>query len=190
MKLLMLCDQQSTYYNGIDLQREITDAVQDLGWEVKLIHLNFDEINPCMGCFGCWVKTPGRCVIKKDCANDTAREVALSDAVILLSRVTYGGYSPDIKAMIDRIIQNVLPYFELIDGEMHHVKRYSHTFKLISFGYGDTTEAEAATFAKLTHRNAINFHSKKHTSIILQSESGLRQELANLQSFLKEEGFA
>ena len=33
---------------------------------VKYIDLSSLRIANCMGCFGCWTKTPGRCVIRDD----------------------------------------------------------------------------------------------------------------------------
>lgn len=32
----------------------------------QLVDLSALKITPCVGCFGCWVKTPGRCVIRDD----------------------------------------------------------------------------------------------------------------------------
>ena len=34
--------------------------------EIEYITVKKETINPCMGCFSCWSRTPGECVIKDD----------------------------------------------------------------------------------------------------------------------------
>lgn len=80
-------------------------------------------IRPCVGCFGCWVKTPGQCVIR-DGYNTTPRLIHEADEIVVMTRYTYGGFSPFVKNVFDRAIGVVLPYFEVVDGEMHHQRRY------------------------------------------------------------------
>lgn len=77
-------------------------------------------VHHCVGCFGCWFKTPGRCVIN-DRASDFAKLMSQHDEVIVISRLTFGGFSPDVKAVFDRSIGFILPFFRIVNGEMHHV---------------------------------------------------------------------
>ena len=81
------------------------------------------EIRPCIGCFGCWVQTPGECLID-DAARQIAPAIIGSDLVIYLTPVTFGGYSSELKKALDRCICLILPFFTKIDGEMHHKPRY------------------------------------------------------------------
>src|SRR5690554_7776971 len=50
--------------------------------EIKLCE---KKITECVGCFGCWVKTPGICVIPDE-SREMARSVINSDLLITLSR--------------------------------------------------------------------------------------------------------
>lgn len=59
--------------------------------EVKWIDLSALNISNCVGCFGCWTKTPGRCVIRDD-ATRVYPLIAASDSVLYVSRIKYGGY--------------------------------------------------------------------------------------------------
>ena len=96
------------------------------GWEIVSDN---GKIKPCVGCFGCWVKTPGECVIK-DGFDKMGGLIHRADEVVVMSRYTYGGFSSFVKNVFDRSIGWVLPYFELYEGEMHHKKRYPEDKKL------------------------------------------------------------
>ena len=61
------------------------------GSENYLIDLSNQKISHCVGCFGCWVKTPGKCVIRDD-ATKIYPLIAKSEEVVYVSRVKYGSY--------------------------------------------------------------------------------------------------
>ena len=90
------------------------------GWEVISYS---DKIKPCAGCFGCWIKSPGECVIK-DGYDKMGALIHKADEVVVISRYTYGGFSSFVKNVFDRSIGWVLPFFEIHEGEMHHKRRY------------------------------------------------------------------
>ncbi len=188
MKLLILCDQQSRDYNDMNLGEAVTEVARATGWDVKKLPIDFDDIHFCTGCFGCWIKTPGLCVIKNDNANVIAHDFMNNDAVLLLSRITYGGFSADIKAILDRMIPNALPFFQMLEGEMHHPQRYKKIPHWIAFGFGSVTDEEADTFTELTKRNALNFHPPRYLTLIARGEAELPRALSDLQTFLKKEG--
>ena len=50
-------------------------------------------IHHCIGCFGCWVKTPAQCVIR-DNYGDMGELLSKCDELILVSKCCYGGFSP------------------------------------------------------------------------------------------------
>jgi multimeric flavodoxin WrbA len=116
MKTLILCDRESTRYDGLNLCLQTQTAVRNAGSEVQTVTLNGDEIKPCRGCYHCWVKTPGLCVMTDDCANAVSRQLIQSDALIMLSKITYGGFSYDVKSFMDRSIPNLSPFFEIVHG--------------------------------------------------------------------------
>ena len=90
------------------------------GWKV----ISPDEnIHPCMGCFGCWTKTPGECVIK-DGFDHMSDLIHNAGEVVIISKYTYGGFSSFVKNVLDRSLGYLLPYFRIVKGEMHHKPRY------------------------------------------------------------------
>lgn len=118
--------------------------------EIKLAH--------CLGCFNCWIKTPGICV-ESDLGREIAKAVIQSDLAVLFTPVTFGGYSPELKKMVDHFIQLISPFFQMDHGEVHHPPRYAHRPRLIFVGVQrHANPQEAHIFKTLAGRNAINLH--------------------------------
>lgn len=103
------------------------------GWKVVSDNGN---IGPCIGCFCCWRKTPGECVIK-DGYDNLGALIHHADEVTVISRYTYGGFSAFVKNAFDRCIGYILPQFEVIKGETHHKRRYDEdkAFTFIFYGH-------------------------------------------------------
>jgi len=127
--------------------------------EVECYCLREIDISPCLGCFGCWVKTPGVCVID-DTARGIAERVIGSNLLVYLTPITFGGYSSQLKKALDRTIPLILPLFKRIRGEVHHVPRYNRFPALVAFGVLPWVEPDSEDlFEALVHRNAINMHT-------------------------------
>ena len=98
-------------------------------------------IHPCVGCFSCWNRTPGRCVIR-DGYEDMGVLIHRAEEVVVISRYTYGGFSGFVKNVFDRCLGYVLPQFEVTGGETHHQRRYDEEkpFTFIFYGRGLTQD--------------------------------------------------
>ena len=144
---------------------------------IKFTHYTLRDIKiaPCTGCLRCWTKTPGECVTDDEQRKIYA-DVARSVAVILITPVTFGGYSSELKKGMDRLIPVLLPFFRKYDGETHHPSRYGKEWNLYGLGTmpGHDEEMEAL-FKDLVHRNSLNMHSKNTTSLILHKGMGKEQ---------------
>ena len=69
----------------------------------------------CQGCFRCWLASPGRCVMK-DSLQTVSAQIGNAEAVIVLSRCCFGGFSPGVKRLLDRAIACSLPFFTYRGG--------------------------------------------------------------------------
>jgi len=96
--------------------------LQSSGAVVQTFPLRKIKMGSCVGCFGCWLKTPGIC-LEPDAGRDIAQAVIQSDMTILFTPITFGGYSSAIKKVQDRWLPLVLPDFGLYHGEVHHLPR-------------------------------------------------------------------
>lgn len=144
--------------------------------EIKDMQIVSDDgtIKKCIGCFGCWVKTPGVCVIKDNYQN-MGELLSKSDEVIIVSRCFYGGFSPFVKNIMDRSISYVHPYFETRNGEMHHKPRYDHHISMKVWFYGENiTDQEKATAEELIKANSINLACNLEGVNFIQAASELK----------------
>jgi len=121
-----------------------------------IIILDDGTIHHCIGCFGCWIKTPGACIIR-DKYGDMGEYLSKCQEVILISKCCYGGFSPFVKNVLDRSISYIHPYFAIRNGEMHHRRRYKNHIDMRVWFYGENiTEKEKQTSEKLVKANSIN----------------------------------
>lgn len=82
------------------------------------------EIGHCLGCYACWTKTPGRCVLKDDMAGLLAQYVN-ADLVIWSFPLYFFGMPSKIKAFMDRLLPLSFPVIRVeSDGTNSHPSRY------------------------------------------------------------------
>lgn len=82
-----------------------------------------DKVRSCLGCYGCWLKTPTKCAIS-DKYSQLGKMLACCDDVVIISCCYYGGFSPFVKSIIDRSLSYLLPYLEVRNGVSCHKMRY------------------------------------------------------------------
>ncbi len=139
-----------------DLKNEDLPDVIKSSQDVKIISDN-GKIKRCTGCFGCWIKTPGQCILEDEYQR-MGELLGKAEEVILISRCSFGSYSSFVKNVMDRSISYMLPGFTIREHEMHHKARYHNHIKLRVYFYGEEiTQAEKNTAEDLVRANALNF---------------------------------
>lgn len=160
-----------------DLTREEWEGFVDVPEDVKVI-ADDGSIKKCIGCFGCWVKTPGQCVI----ADDYQKMGAVfggAEELVIISRCSFGSYSPFVKNVLDRSISYMLPYFENRNHEMHHRARYGNHIRMRVYFYGeDITAEEKHTAEQLVEANAVNFQGIVEQILFVNEKAGLKEVVA------------
>ena len=136
--------------------------------EVKIIS-DENKIKNCTGCFCCWIKNPGRCILK-DGYENLAELYSKAEKIIIISKCCYGTYSPFIKNVLDRSIPYLLPFFKLKNNEMHHTIRYKNKLSLEVYFYGNgLTELEKNIAEKTVKANCVNLNVKKFNVSFLEN---------------------
>lgn len=138
------------------------------------------SIRHCIGCFGCWIKTPGNCVLK-DGYDDMGELISKSKKVTVISQCYYGCYSPFVKNVLDRSISWLLPFFKIRNNETHHKRRYQNNMELAVHFYGENiTTEERETAEKLVKANCVNFDVKNYYISFSNSLEKLYREVTDI----------
>jgi len=177
MKAILLNGSVENDRTGERVRLALEAEFKTQGWDVEHFTLCEHKIGNCAGDFFCFIRTPGVCNVNDD-NRLIAETLAKSDLMVYLTPVTFGGYSPILKRMVDHQVQNISPFFAKVNGETHHAKRYKKNPDLLVVGWMEAPDKQAeAIFRHLVQRNAPNWHSKTWVSDVVltyQSDEELR----------------
>ena len=172
MKALIIGDKDNKTKASIDLYEKLRNLFTEKEYDLETIDIEKKDLASCIGCFGCWIKTPGECVIN-DRMSEINRKFMNSDVVIYLTPIIFGQFSANIKNAIDRWLPNVLPFFEKYNGITKHPRRYEKYPNGIIIGYSDDiTEEEKSTFIDITKK-----HRKDVKDVFLCLEEEKNKEI-------------
>ncbi|UCE42140.1 MAG: flavodoxin family protein [Candidatus Aminicenantes bacterium] len=167
----------------IPIQKILEEELGSAGWSTEPILLNEVEARSCIGCFKCWDTTPGLC-IQKDEAQDVVRKIIQSDLVIFMTPLTFGGYSSELKKIIERMLGLLQPGMTIIKGETHHLKRYECYPSLLAIGVTkNQDDDEKQIFNTLIERHSFNFYPPKHRAEVFlagEEEWKIREEIKQI----------
>jgi multimeric flavodoxin WrbA len=156
------------------LHTALVDGLTTAGWAVDDWHIRAQKMAWCSGCFGCWVKTPGECVYK-DASHEGNQRASRADLLVILTPVTFGGYSAEAKKALDHMIGIHLPYLKKLGEDSHHPPRYRRRHDLLAVGTvpaGQGGGIEAETFRRLVERNILNLYPGRQVNAVIESGAG------------------
>ena len=133
--------------NTLQLSRAFVEGFSEVKPETEseIIHVSKLDIKPCLGCFSCWTKTPGQCVIGDD-MQEIYKKIEAADVVIENFPLYFFGLPGGFKTVGDRCLPFMKTYLgkQDTDGhssfhELRDPKMYEKKLVLISTcGYVDT----------------------------------------------------
>jgi hypothetical protein len=183
MKVTVLDGFRGT--EGSALLRSMVECAAANGQDLEVLALRDIGIAPCVGCFGCWVRTPGACVMK-DGGQQVTRTLINSDLLVCLTPVVFGGYSSLLKAALDRSICIIRPEFVKAAGETHHMARYASYPRLLGLGLLDRPDAEQeSTFRFLVSRNALNFKAREARAVVVNGTDSASLKAEKIASAMR-----
>ncbi|MGC7871278.1 flavodoxin family protein [Desulfosporosinus sp. SYSU MS00001] len=106
------------------------EYIQELALDLKqnghntiVLNLKEMEINRCIGCYSCWLKTPGKCIFNDD-GPQILKEYLKADFVLFASPIIMGFISSLLKGVQERCLPLVLPFLYVKNDRMQHISRY------------------------------------------------------------------
>ncbi len=128
--------------------------------QVTILTLRELDLRFCIGCFGCWVKTPGECVTPDD-GPQVCRTMIQSDFTLWAAPIRMGYPSTLLKKVMDKSIPLIHPYFTVDQNEAHHRTRYARypRLGLLLEKETGTDSADLEIIALMFRRTAINMKS-------------------------------
>jgi multimeric flavodoxin WrbA len=97
----------STYH----MLKPLLEGMEGAGAETELIHIRKLNLEFCIGCYACWVRTPGECIHKdKDRMAAVLESFNTADLVVFGTPLYHFTMSGIMKTFIDRTIPRFEPW--------------------------------------------------------------------------------
>ena len=149
---------------------QVQTALEGAGHVVTRLDLRDLPLHYCIGCWGCWVKTPGEC-IARDASLEMDRAVIQSDFTLWAAPLKMGFPAALLKMAMDKHLALIHPYMVVDHMEAHHRSRYTRFPRL-----GLLVEKEATTDAgdlqivsDIYCRTALNLKTRLEFSLTTET---------------------
>jgi multimeric flavodoxin WrbA len=149
---------------------QVQAALETDGHVVTCLDLRDLPLRYCVGCWGCWAKTPGECV-SQDASLSIDRAVINSDFTLWAAPLKLGFPAALLKMAMDKHIPLIHPYMVVDQGEAHHLKRYARypRLGLLVEKEADTDERDLQIVTDLYCRTALNMKTRLEFSLTTET---------------------
>lgn len=106
------------------LLNHLVQGMREAGAEVCTVNLRKKTIRPCLGCFTCWVKTPGRCIQMDDMTNELLPKLLASDLIVYATPLYYKTMNAVMSIFRERMLPLSQPFVEKRDGKRAFLLRH------------------------------------------------------------------
>lgn len=162
-------------------------GAQAAGAETLNIFLAEKEIRYCRGCFSCWLKTPGSCIIDDD-MKSILTEAEGADVLVLASPLYIDTISGMLKVFMDRLVVKGDPHFSKVtNGESRHWKnakeKTPRLLMLSNCGFPERSHFQALSL--WVQRVALNMQTELLGEFYASQGGLLASDLPQVKSYLQ-----
>ena len=121
MNILVLNGSPKAKSDTMHLTRNFLEGIQAAtDAQVTIVDVIKKNIRPCTGCFGCWARGDGKCVLEDD-QNAILEAYVKADLIIWSFPLYCYGMPSHLKAVLDRTIPLVKMNMVEVNGRVQHV---------------------------------------------------------------------
>ena len=146
----------------------------------EICDLSNVPIKDCIGCWNCWVKTPGIC-IHKDALESCYSPIINSDICVFSHDIKHGFLSGRSKTSMDRLIPLFHPYIKIVNNEMMHYQRYDKIPQM-HFAYALAEGSKELTPREIEGIKGYYFRCNEHFKTIGQIHHIAHGELISIDT--------
>lgn len=104
--------------------RHLVDGLREGGAEVEVVALRDRRIQDCIGCFTCWTRTPGVCLLKDDMRAELYPRWLAADLAVYAAPLYFHTVNAAMARFVERTLPAVQPFFESSSGRIRHPLRH------------------------------------------------------------------
>lgn len=108
------------------LLEPLLEGMREAGAEVEVVDLRRKKVGYCTGCYSCWTKTPGTCILKDDMTGELFPRWLASDLVVYATPLFHFTVNAQMKTFIERTLPVLQPFFAKMGEETIHPSRHPH----------------------------------------------------------------
>ena len=106
------------------LLNHLVKGMREAGAEVDSVNLREKTIRPCLGCFTCWTKTPGRCIQADDMTIELLPRLLAADLIVYATPLYYHTMNALMCLFRERMLPLSKPFAGKRDGRMVFLMRH------------------------------------------------------------------
>ncbi|MFA5110614.1 MAG: flavodoxin family protein [Desulfobaccales bacterium] len=125
--------------------QKFLEGTRRAGAAAETLYLRNYKINHCLGCYDCWLKTPGRCVQKDDMSEMLFDRYLKADLVVLASPIYHSTMNARMKLFVERTLPLMDPLKEPGEagGVPHRFEKMPKVAALSVCGFWDPAMFQA-----------------------------------------------
>ena len=150
--------------------QKFLEGARRAGAATETLYLRNYKINHCLGCYSCWLQTPGRCVQKDDMAEVLFDRYLAADLVVLATPIYHATLNARMKLLVERTLPMMDPLAEAPEagGVSHRFEKMPKVVALSVAGYWDQTMFQALSLTwRMSLGNDLIAEIYRHSSEFL-----------------------
>jgi len=195
--LVLSCSPRNKTGATYLMVEQLVKGMEKAGAEVEVLFPSKMKINPCIGCFKCWVNNTKECIYhEKDDMKIILEKYHEVDLVVWATPVYHYHGTTAMKTVMDRLFINSDPHFIEVDGQYRHPRKWERIpyYAILAVGgfpKMDIFEPIQSTFKILAKHAGMKIIAElyRHTSMLFLVEEFKMKKKDEVFESLEKAGF-